>query len=92
MDKERLFGGNPLGVAIRLVVLSVIVGVVLSALGIRPENLFWHVQVLARRIYDLGFGAIEGVFGYFVIGAVVVIPIWFVARLLGAFRRPDPPR
>lgn len=36
MDKNRLFGGNPLGVLVRLVVLSIIVGVVMSALNIRP--------------------------------------------------------
>ena len=34
MDKERLLGGNPVSVAIRLVVLSVVVGIVLSALAI----------------------------------------------------------
>ena len=69
MDKERIFGGNPLSVVIRLVVLSVVVGIVLSALNIRPENLFYYVRLLVQRIYDLGFGAIEGIFGYFLLGA-----------------------
>lgn len=59
MDRNGVFGGNPLGVLIRLVLLSIVVGVVLSALGITPGNLFYHLNVLARRIYDMGFGAIE---------------------------------
>jgi hypothetical protein len=87
MDKQRLFGGNPIGVVVRLVVLSIIVGIVLSALNVRPENLVWHVRLLLRRIYDLGFGAIGGLIDYFLLGAVVVIPIWLIARLLGAMRR-----
>lgn len=90
MTRDQIFGGNPVGVIIRLVVLSIIVGIVMSALDIKPENLLWHIRSLVQRIYDLGFGAVGTVFGYFLIGAVVVIPIWLIARLLGAFRQRDP--
>ena len=92
MDRDRIFGGNPAGVVIRLVLLSIVVGIVLSALGIDPANLFYHLDVLIRRLYDLGFVWVEWLFRYFLIGAVVVIPIWFIARLLGAFaKRSDGP-
>lgn len=87
MDRNQIFGGNPIAVIIRLVVLSVIVGVVLSALNIRPDQLLDHIRRLIQRIYDLGFGVFETAFGYFLIGAVVVIPIWLIARLLGAFKQ-----
>lgn len=83
MDKKTLFGGNPLGVLIRLVLISIVVGIILSALGITPRNLFYHLDILARRLYDLGFGVFENIFGYLVLGAIVVVPIWFVARLFG---------
>ena len=83
MDRNRLFGGNPLGVLVRLIVLSIIVGIVMSALNIRPENLFYHVQRLIRRISEMGLGIFESAFTYFLLGAAVVIPIWLVARLLG---------
>ncbi len=83
MDRNRLFGGNPIGVLLRLVLLSIIVGIVMSALDIRPENLVYHLRLLIHRISDLGFGVFEGAFGYFMLGAVVVIPIWVVLRLLG---------
>ena len=92
MDKNQIFGGNPLGVVIRLAALSVVVGVVLSALNIHPQDLFTYVRLLAQRLYSLGFGAIEGALGYLVLGAVVVVPIWFIARLLGAFRGRDSTR
>lgn len=87
MDRNTVFGGNPLAVILRLVVLSIVVGIVLSALGINPRNLFYHLNVLLRRIYDLGFGAIEWIVEYFVLGAMVVIPIWIAARLLGLVGR-----
>lgn len=83
MDRNTLFGGNPFGVLIRLVLISLVVGIILSALGITPRNLFYHVDILARRLYDLGFGVFENVFGYLVLGAIVVVPIWLVARLFG---------
>lgn len=85
MDRDRLLGGSPVGVIVRLVLLSIVVGIVLSALGITPANLFYHVNILLRRLYDLGFGWVEWLLQYFLVGAVVVIPIWLVARLLGAF-------
>ena len=89
MDRDRLLGGDPLGVALRLIVLSVVVGVVLSAMGIAPADLFDTLRRLPRRIYDLGFGAIESVVGYLLLGALVVVPIWLVVRLVGIMRRRD---
>jgi hypothetical protein len=88
---DGLFGGNPLGVLIRLVVLSVIVGIVMSALGIHPGDILYHIRLLADRISRLGFGVFETAFGYFLVGAVIVIPVWIVIRLLGALggRRDD---
>jgi hypothetical protein len=85
MDREQLFGGNPLGVVLRLVVISIVVGIVMSALGINPQNLIHHLRVLIQRISSLGLGIFESALGYFLIGAVVVVPIWLVSRLLGAF-------
>ena len=86
---ERWLGGNPLGVAIRLIILSIVVGIVLSAMGITPQNVLYKLQILIKRIYDLGFGAIDWLIGYFIIGAIVVIPIWLVIRLVSGLRGGD---
>lgn len=83
MDRNTLLGGNPFGVIIRLVLISIVVGIILSALGITPRNLFYHLEILARRLYDLGFGVFENILGYLILGAVVVVPIWLVARVFG---------
>lgn len=90
MDRNSLFGGHPLAVIVRLAVLSIIVGIVLSALGITPRNLFYHLDILVRRLYDMGFGAIEWVVQYMILGAMVVVPVWVIARLLGLGRPREP--
>lgn len=90
MDRNTLFGGNPIGVVIRLVVISIVVGIILSAIGITPRNFFYHLELLARRLYDLGFGVFENMLGYLVLGAIVVIPIWLVARFFGILSNKAP--
>jgi hypothetical protein len=84
---SRFLGGSPLSVAFRLVLLSILVGVVLAAIGLDPWNIVSSIRRLFNWIYDLGFDAINGLWRYFLLGAVIVIPIWLISRLFGAPRR-----
>ncbi|WP_295555656.1 DUF6460 domain-containing protein [uncultured Hyphomicrobium sp.] len=86
MDRNMIFGGNPFGVAIRLALISIVVGIVMKALGIDLSNFFQRINELLRNIYDLGFGAVEWVLEYMLLGALVVVPIWLIARVVGAAR------
>ena len=79
---ERFFGGNPAIVLVRLVILSLIVGVVLAALGFSPFDIVDSLRRLAQRIYDMGFAAVEKALRYFLLGAVIVFPVWLVMRVL----------
>jgi len=79
---ERFFGGNPALVLVRLVILSLIVGVVLAALGFSPFEIIDSLRRLVERIYDMGFAAVEKAFRYFLLGAVIVFPVWLVMRVL----------
>jgi hypothetical protein len=88
VDSNKLMGIGALGIVARLAVISLIVGVVLSALGITPKNLYSQLTLLARRVYDLGFGAVEWGLQYMLVGAMVVVPIWLVAQVLTAMRKP----
>ena len=89
MDRNTFLGGSVLGVLVRLVVLSIVVGVILSALGITPQNIFFQFNILLQRIYDLGFGAFESVIGYLLLGAMVVVPVWLIGRLIKTMRRSN---
>jgi hypothetical protein len=87
MDGRTIFGGSPLAVVIRLALISIAVGVVLSALGINLRNFFDRINELLRTIYDLGFGAIEWLLQYLLLGAIVVVPIWAIARVAAIMKK-----
>lgn len=83
---SRFFGGSPLSVVVKLILVSILVGVVLSALGLDPLNIFHSLQRFIRSIWNMGFDAIRWVWGYFLLGAVIVIPIWIIMRVVNAPR------
>ena len=85
---SRFLGGSPLAVLLRLVLLSVLVGVVLAAIGFDPWNILYSIRRLFDWIYNLGFDAINGLWRYFLLGAVIVVPIWLISRLF----HTQPPR
>ena len=82
----RFLGGSPLAVAFRLILLSVLVGVVLAAIGFDPYNIILSIQRLFHWLWNLGFDAVNWMWRYFLLGAVIVIPIWLLSRLFGAPR------
>jgi hypothetical protein len=78
----RFFGGPPVWVLVRLILLSILVGVILAALGLDPWNIILSVERLFRAIWEMGFDAVFWLWRYFLLGAVLVIPIWLIARLI----------
>lgn len=78
---RRFFGGSPGWVLVRLIVLSVVIGVIFSVLGIHPWDIIDAVRRVIRRIWEMGFDAIREAFSYFLLGAVIVFPVWLVIRL-----------
>jgi hypothetical protein len=81
---NRFFGGPPLSVIFRLVLLSILVGVILKVLGLDPFNILRSIEDLIRAIWNMGFDAVVWVWRYFLLGAVIVVPIWLIVRLLRA--------
>lgn len=75
---ERIFGGNPAAILLRLIIISVIVGVVLKALGVRPQDLLRHFDEILNNLRYLGVDAVQ----WFLLGAMIVFPVWAVVRLL----------
>ena len=81
---NRFFGGSPLAVLFRLALLSVLVGVVLSALDIDVRNLSPRFVQLLQDIWSMGFDAVRWLWNYFLLGAIIVLPIWLIMRLARA--------
>lgn len=78
----HFFGGSPIGVLTRLVILSFVVGLVLSVLDIHPVELIQWVRSRFDYIVSLGFETVEKAGRYFLLGAVIVFPIWLVVRIV----------
>jgi Domain of unknown function (DUF6460) len=81
---DRFFGGPPLSVIFRLILLSILVGVILKVLGLDPFNILRSIEDLIRFVWDLGFDAVVWLWRYFLLGAVIVVPIWLIVRLMRA--------
>ena len=89
----RFLGDTPLRVLIRLLVLSFIVGLVLSALNIHPFQVYDWVERLALHVYAMGFAFFADALDYLLLGAVIVVPLFLLVRLLklggGRASRPE---
>jgi hypothetical protein len=81
---QRFLGGPPLAVLGKLILLSILIGVVLSALGLDPWNIVASLRRLLLNIWDMGFDAVRWLWQYFLLGAVLVIPIWLILRVVRA--------
>jgi Family of unknown function (DUF6460) len=82
----KVFGGSPMAVLGRLILLSILIGVVLSALGLDPFDIVHSIERLIRSLWNLGFDAFRWLWRYFLLGAVIVIPVWILMRLFNAPR------
>ena len=83
----RFLGDTPFRVAVKLVVLSVVVGIVMSAVGWTPRTIYDGIARFFERLWDLGFDAIYSSFEYLFLGAAIVVPVFILIRLLN-FRSP----
>ncbi|CAN0363220.1 unnamed protein product [Phaeothamnion confervicola] len=79
---NRFLGGPPLAVLGKLILLSILIGVVLSAIGLDPWNIVASARRLIAAVWDMGFDTVRWLWQYFLLGAVLVIPIWLILRLV----------
>ena len=79
---QKFMGDKPGSVIVRLIFISLIVGAVMALMGLSPRALVDSVLRFARSIWAMGFDAIHEVSSWLIAGAVIVVPIWLIARLL----------
>lgn len=78
----RFFGGSPLWVLAKLAMLSVVVGVILAVFRIDAFAIIRAIEDLFYSFFHNIWDALETLLRWFLLGAVIVFPIWLVARLL----------
>lgn len=81
---NRFLGGSPLSVLIRLLIVSLVVGALLMWLDIQPLDIYYGLRRFFHRIWMLGFESIHEISRYILAGAVIVVPIWFILRLMNS--------
>ena len=83
----RFLGDTPGRTIVKLAVISFVVGIIMSAIHFTPLDVWYAVRDFFRWLYELGFEAFARVGIYFVYGAMVVVPIFLIMRLLAVTRR-----
>ena len=78
----RFLGDTPLRVALKLIVISFLVGIVMSAFGWSPFDIFYGVRNFFIDIWNMGFRALGRFGDYILLGAAVVIPVFIILRIL----------
>jgi len=79
-------GGSPLSTLVKLIFLSLLVGAFLAFLNVTPFELADRILQMLRALFGLSFDAVRDVGRWVVYGALIVVPIWLVGRLLKAAR------
>ncbi|MCS6760086.1 MAG: hypothetical protein MO852_15005 [Candidatus Devosia euplotis] len=72
---ERFLGGSPLGVVVRLLLLSLVVGFAMSVFGIEPQDVIDGTINLVHDAMRDDFGVFRNLGAYVLTGAVLVVPI-----------------
>ena len=83
---QRVIGGSPGGVLMRLALLSLIVGVLLASFGMTPWGFFHWIRYWIEELLGSGMDAVRNLAGYVVSGAIIVVPIWLISRLMSSKR------
>lgn len=78
---NRFLGDSPLRVLVKLIVISFLVGIVMSVLGWSPYDVIYGIRDLALHVYYMGFDAFGRFIDYFLLGAVIVIPAFCLLRV-----------
>lgn len=69
------------GTVVKLLVLSLVVGLLLVGLNVDPKNVLYSLLDGAINLFEMGVDIFGWAFSYILIGAVVVIPIWLALYL-----------
>jgi hypothetical protein len=79
-------GDTPIRVIIKLLILSVAVGFLMSIFGLYPQDILFAVRNFVLDLWNTGFKTLGRLGDYLLLGAVIDIHVFIVIRLL-SYRR-----
>jgi hypothetical protein len=83
---EGFLGGSPLSVIVKLALASLLVGFLLSYFDLTPWTLFVWAQSEISSLIRGGWRSLGNLGGYLLLGAMIVVPVWLLSRLLARRR------
>lgn len=86
MSMQRFLGGSPGSVLVKLIFISLLVGAFMAAVGITPMGLVDRITGMLRGIFDLSLDTVKQILLWLLYGAMIVVPIWLILRIIGYFR------
>jgi len=69
------------GTIVKLLLVSLLVGIVLAVLDIDPQNVLQSLRDAFESLIAMGASLFGWAFKYILIGAVVVVPVWLALYL-----------
>ena len=86
-DQVNRFLGDSIGrTLVKLLVVSLIVGFVMTIFGWAPLDIIYGIRHFVLDLWHRGFAALGRIGDYLLLGATVVIPVFIVLRLF-SYRR-----
>lgn len=82
----RFLGDSPSRVLIKLLIVSFIVGFIMSVFNWSPLDVYYSLRDTVLGIWNMGFEALGRLGGYILLGAFIVVPGFIILRLL-SYRR-----
>jgi Family of unknown function (DUF6460) len=79
---NNFLGDSIWRVILKLLVASLLLGIVLATLGLSPRDLYRRAFDLINSIWNMGFDAILRFGDYIMLGAAIVVPVFIVLRLI----------
>ena len=83
-NMNRFLGGSPGSVLAKLIFLSLLVGAFMAFLGITPFGLMEGLYRWLMSVFDLSLDTVIEVGRWVLYGAIIVVPLWLIARLFGS--------
>ncbi|WP_317993570.1 DUF6460 domain-containing protein [Bartonella gliris] len=84
---HSFLGGTSKHVFVKLLVLSLLVGIVLKLLGWTSPNLVRTIMEFFKSVWKTGFITFTNFFHMTIMGAIIVVPIFLFLRILRKLRK-----
>ncbi|WP_142417187.1 DUF6460 domain-containing protein [Bartonella massiliensis] len=79
---HTFIGGTFSRVSLKLLILSFSIGIVMNFLGWTPRSLIKKIVDFFQSLWETGFITLTNLFHITIMGAIIVVPIFLVLRIL----------